>query len=470
MRRLPLASLIGVGLLAACDSAPPYQPPKVELPAHWSQAGVAGSVPSAVADPALDALVARALQANLDLRLAQSRLREARAQARSAAASSSLMLGLGGSAMGEKESRNAQNPVRVDPEGRVETPGSVDSVFQAGFDARWELDLFGRNRHVAEAAQGDLDSVALDRAAVSVSLIAEVSRVYIELREAQQLDRLDREAVAGWRDSARLVQARFEAGMAAQAETLQSENAERRAEMALPADEAAIRTAISRLSLLVDEPAESLRTELSTAGPIPAPAALPPLALPSDFLRRRPDIRAAERRISAATARLDLARADFFPRISLLGTAGLSSTAAGDFFNPASTLWSIGPSISWPIFDGGKVAAEIEIRDAQLEQELIGYRKAILGGIQEVEAALAEYRRDAALLERQKSLAGLQQDTEALAQARYSAGLADFRGALAAQGETLTARRELIHGEAMVAIDLVALSKALGGGWAEQPR
>jgi NodT family efflux transporter outer membrane factor (OMF) lipoprotein len=469
MRRRSLAILLGCGALTACAAAPHYQPPAVDVPAQWSQAGAGGAAPAGLGDPRLESLVTRALRANLDLRLADARLREVRARSRGDEAALAPAVGAGGSLAGERESRNTENPLEVASNGEVERPGRVQSVFQAGFDASWELDLFGRTERLAEAARADLDSAALDRDAVATSLIAEMARIYIELREAQQVERLDQAALDAARDAARLARVRFDAGMAAATDVLQAELAARRAETSLSSDAALSRTAILQLSLLLNEPAAALEKELAAPAPIPALQPLPVLGIPSDLLRQRPDIRSAERRVAAASARLDLAHIDFYPRISLGGSAGLASTAASAFFDPASAFFSAGPSFSWPIFDGGRISAEIEVRDAQLEQALIGYRKAILTGIQDVETALADCRRDKALLDQLAALAGQQQDAETLQRARYGGGLDDFRGSLAAESETLLARRERVRGEAALAIDLVALRKALGG-WAGAPR
>ncbi|MGA9992054.1 MAG: efflux transporter outer membrane subunit, partial [Thiobacillaceae bacterium] len=298
------------------------------MPARWSEAPES-SVSAASADspwwttfnaPELDSLVKRALRANLDLRLAEARVREARARRGATAASQWPLVDARASGARERDSRNAPNPVLVRPDGQVESPGQQENFFQAGFDATWEFDLFGGTRRSIEAAQADVESAVYDRDAVLLTLLAEVSRNYIELRGAQAQRRIARESLAAQQDMLTLVRARYVAGMATDLDVARAEAQVQQTTSQLPALDASYKKALHRLDVLLGQPPGAFADELRSARPIPVPSVQPPLGVPSDLLRQRPDIRSAERRLAAASARLGVAKADLYPKFSLLGT------------------------------------------------------------------------------------------------------------------------------------------------------
>lgn len=459
--------------LAGCAVTPDYHPPAPDVPARWSEAPDT-SVPAASADsswwktfhdPVLDSLVERALQANLDLQLAETRIREARARRNVTAGSRWPSVDATASIARERESKNAPNPVLVQPDGQMESPGQAENLFQAGFDAAWELDLFGGIRRSIEAAQADLESAVYDRDAVLLTLLAEVSRNYIELRGIQEQSRIARESLATQQDMLTLVQARYVAGMATDLDVARAEAQVQQTASRLPALDASHQKAVHRLGVLLGQPPGAIADELRPVQPPPVPSIQPPLGLPSDLLRRRPDIRSAERRLAAASARLGVATADLYPKFSLLGTVGLASVAAGDFFNGASTLWSVGPSMTWPIFQGGRIAATIKVRDAQQQEALIAYRRAILNGIEDVENAIAAYRHEQARRATLARAVDSEQRAAGFARGRYTAGLTDYRDVLDAQRSQFLLQSELARQDTAVSLDLVALYKALGGGW-----
>lgn len=460
-------------VLAGCAITPDYQPRTPDVPARWSEAPESSSSAATADfpwwqtfnDPMLDSLVARALRANLDLQSAEARIREVRARRGIAAAARWPSVGARVSAARERESKNAPNPVLVQPDGQVELPGQSENLFQAGFDATWELDLFGGVRRTLEAGQADLESAVYDRDAVLVTLVAEVSRNYLELRGSQRQCRIARENLAARQDMLTLVQARYAAGMASDLDVARAETQVQQAASRLPPLDASCKKAVHHLGVLLDQPASALADELRLERPIAVPSAQPPLGLPSDLLRQRPDIRSAERRLAAASARLGAATTDLYPRFSLLGTVGLASVAAGDFFNGASTLWSVGPSMTWPIFQGGRIVATREVRDAQQQQALIAYRRAILNGIEDVENAIAGYRQEQTRRAALAKALDAEQRTLAFARTRYTAGLTDFREVLAAQRGLDQAQSDLAQTDTAVSLDLIAIYKALGGGW-----
>jgi len=460
--------------LTGCAVTPDYHSPAPKMPERWSEAPESVTPTSSANfawwktfdDPVLDSLVGRAVAANLDLQLAEARIREARARRGIATAAQWPAVDTAASVSRERDSRNAPNPVRVRPDGQVEASGQVENLFRAGFDASWELDLFGGIKRSVEAAQADLESAVYDRDAVVLSLVAEVSRHYIELRGLQEQRRLLQASLEAQQDMLTLVRARRAAGMDTDLDLARAKAQVQTTAAQLPALDTACKHTIHRLGVLLAQPPGALAGEFDPIRPIPVASLQPPLGLPSDLLRQRPDIRGAERRLAAASARVGAATVDLYPRFSLLGAAGLASVAVGDFFNSASAAWSVGPSLIWPIFRGGRIKATIEVRDAQQQQALIAYRRAILNGIADVENAIASYRQDQA----QRTALGKAMESAQLAadvaHERYQGGLTDFRDVLDAQRSLLRVQSDLARSSTTVSLDRIALYKALGGGWA----
>jgi len=465
-RRLTLVLLAAA--TAGCVVGPDYQPPAADVPAQWS-AAPGHSTPAPVSplpwwqafnDPELDALVARALRANLDLQGAEARLRAVRASRGVAAAARWPSVDGTGAYKRERESANAP---------ALGTPGEIDNLFQAGFDARWELDLFGGARRAVEAAAADLDAAAEERNGVLLSLLAEVAHNYIDLRAGQRQLALARDNLAASQDMLSLTRARYQGGLAAELDVARAEAQATEIAARIPPLETACQAAVHRLSVLLGQSPGTLNDELAALRPIPvAPTGLP-ASLPSDLLHQRPDLRRAERQLAAATARIGVATAELYPQFSLLGTAGLESATAGDFFSRGSRFWSIGPSLTWPIFRAGRVQATIEVRDAQQQQALLAYRQTLLIALEDVENAIVAYSRERT---RQTALAdgaNANQRVVELARGRYGSGLGDFRAVLDAQRALFDAQSALARSDAALATDRVALYKALGGGWDALP-
>ncbi|WP_035496743.1 efflux transporter outer membrane subunit [Citrifermentans bremense] len=459
-------------LLAGCAVSADYRPPRPDLPPRWSTGEEAGAplvtaeTPwwSAFGDPLLNALIDRALRANPDVRLAEARVLEARARRGAATGSLAPSFDARGSFTRERESRNAPNPVLVRPGGEVEPPGT-ENLFQAGFDASWELDLFGGKRRAVEAVQADLESALYERGGVVLTLIAEVSRNYFELRGIQRQSRIATTSVAVQRESLALLRARFAAGMATDLDVVRAEaEVERRASL-LPSLDLSYRKALHRLGVLLGEAPGAFAGELQPESIIPVPSGMPPVGAPSDILRQRPDLRRAERQLAAASARVGVAKADLYPRFVVSGSLALASEEFGDFFDRGSVLWSIGPSIIWPIFQRGRIVARIEVRDAQEQQALIAYRRVILDALEDMENALAGYRDEADRRAALIKAVDADRLSVVFARGRYQGGLTDFREVLVAERNLLQAQGELAQSETNLLLALVALYKALGGGW-----
>ncbi len=407
-------------------------------------------------DPVLVSLVDRAVRANHDLKLAQSRVREARARYGFAQADRWPRVDAGGTVARERQSENGPFPAPADPE---------HGFFAAGFDASWEIDVFGGLKREAEAAGADLEASVEGRRATLVTLLGDVARAYVETRGAQgQLAAL-RSNVASASATLDLTRTRAAAGLATELDVVRAEAQLKTTESAVPPREAALRHAMYRLAVLLGEPPGALVAELSAVRPVPAPLPMTLVGIPAELLRRRPDLRQRERELAAAYARIGVATADLYPRFSLTGSFGLESVDAGDFFEPASRAWAIGPSIRWAVLDFGRIRAGIEVAGARAEQAQIAYEQALLVALEEVEDALVSYLRE---WERHETLsAALRADRTAvdLAKDLYRGGLATFLDVLDAERELYEAQRLLAESDAERAIDLVALYKALGGGW-----
>jgi outer membrane protein, multidrug efflux system len=474
LRRINLATM-GLLAISACTVGPDYKPPESTAPAAWREAeqrGVA-SRPADLAqwwtvfgDPLLDSLVGQASVSNLDLRLAEARIREARGLRALAAAALWPQGNVSGS---YSRNRSSANAVGLRTQGAVGAPSSSaileQNLYRTGFDADWEIDVFGGVRRGIEAADAGIQVSVEDKRDILVSLLGEVAKNYIDLRGAQRSLAVARANLAAQQDTLYLTRVRFQAGLVSDLEVAQAEAQANFTAAQIPTLESTIKQAAYALDILIGSEPGTLSAQLEKPGAIPA---LPPevlVGLPSDLLRRRPDIRRAERQFAVATAQIGVATADLYPRFSILGTFGLQSISASDWFTGPSRFWSIGPSIRWPFFDAGRIRANIEVRSAQQEQALTQYEKTLLVALGDVETALVNYaneqNRHAALVD---AVAANRRAVE-LANELYIRGLNSFLNVLDAQRSLFSTESDLAQSEATMAANLVALYKALGGGW-----
>ena len=472
--RLATAGLIF--LCAGCSVGPDYQRPDLVTPATWQEAQQKGVDTrstdlaqwwSAFNDRLLDSLVERAVRSNLDLRLAEARIREARATRTVIAAGAWPTLNVSGS---YSRNRASENAIGAPAQGAVIVPSgggaNLDQNFyQTGFDANWEIDVFGRVRRGVEAADATIQATVEDRRDVLVSLLGEVARNYIDLRGFQRRLAVARDNLKTQQDTLELTQVRFQAGLASDLDVAQQEAQLNTTAAQIPTLESAIKQVAYGLDVLLGTQPGTLWSELAKETEIPN---LPPevlIGLPSELLRRRPDIRRAERQLAAATAQVGVATADLFPRFSLTGIAGLQSVSASDWFTRGSRFWSIGPTISWPVFDAGRIRATIEIRNAQQEQALTQYEKSVLGAFQDVETALVNYANEQARYRSLTDAVAANRRAVTMANELYVRGLNDFLNVLDTQRSLYLTENELAQSRATMATNLVAVYKALGGGW-----
>jgi len=453
------------GLLSGCMVVGPnYKPPQLQAPeAFTNQAqegvstnGVETSWWRGFQDDSLSQLVEQALANNHDLRVATARLREARALLSERAFDRYPTVTSGASYTRERASEALATSRDRDIE-----------LYDAGFDASWELDLFGRVRRSIEASSADVGSAEANRRDVIVTLLAEVARNYFELRGTQNRLAVARRNAENQRQTLALTIALLEGGRGTELDTSRAEAQLSSTLASIPPLETAVKQAIHRLGVLIGQQPTALEPEL--AGPLPLPAlpTLVALGRPEDLLRRRPDIQVTERNLAAATARVGVATADLFPRVTLAGSVALQASSLSGLGGSGSDTFGVGPRIFWAAFDLGRVRARVRGADARTEAALAQYEQRVLIALEETENTLVAFTRQQARRDLLRASAQASEKAQNLAHLRYQFGVADFLTVLDAERTLLDAQDRLADNETLTATALVAVYKALGGGWAQ---
>ena len=472
MMRRPSALLpMAFGLtVAGCTVGPNYQRPELATPPRFLAAQTdAGQVIDrwweAFGDPALIALVSRALNQNLDLAAADARIAQARASSEVTRAGTGPRLDANASVQGQRLSENGAQLNNI-PKGLFQ-PDLEFPVYRASLDASWELDIWGRQRRENEAATARAESALEGRRDAVIRVAGEVARTYADVRAAETRLGIAKATAVSSRRTLALVQQRVRAGEEANLEANRAASELREAEAAIPALEADLRASLFALDLLIGEqPGAAERLIAATPGAARLAAPLVAAGIPSDLLRRRPDIRRAERDLAAETAEVGVAVADLYPRFSLTGSLGLESVRAGDFPKAASTFWQFGPSLLAPLFDGGRRRAEVRRQRAQVDEALANYKQAVLRALSDVETALirlARERERASQLFASRAELGRNLD---LTRQRYQACEADLLEVLDVERRVARLDDLAAQANARVLTNTIALEKALGGGWA----
>lgn len=513
-----LATFIAAALMPGCMIGPDYERPGLGLPDQWSEplaGGASANAPThaewwaSFGDPVLNALIERASEGSFDLRIIEARLREVRSyediaeaalwpqvnadaayqrsQTReieaAASPSGAAALTVSGNGLGVSVTGNpagAYGPsITVTPDlsgggnssvtvrsgSSVSMPDRQVSLYQAGFDATWELDVFGGTRREMEAARADTENVEEARRSVLISVAAEVARNYFILRSAQQRLETANKNIDAQQQGLDLARSRFEAGLTSELDVKTAEAQLASSKSVVPGLETFAQMAIHRLGVLTGKGPGALQKELAPAAPLAQKPPEVPVGLPADILRRRPDVRQAERAVAAATARIGVAEADLYPRFVLLGSLTGSSTHFSGITRDANRLWFFGPGISWPVFDGGRIRANIEVQNARQEEAIASYVKTVAMALEEVENALVAFAKE------QNRLVSLTEAVEAnrraveIARSLYSNGLVSFLNVIDSERSLFAVEDQQIQSEALVLTNLVALYKALGGGW-----
>ncbi len=452
-----------------------YQAPPAQLDAGFIGAGAAkvNSEPVADAiasfwrgfnDAELTALVERALQANGDVRVAQARLQESRAN-RSEIDTQTLP-----SVSIEANAKRSVSP----PSSMVRsTRGQrTGANFDAGFVANWELDFFGVERRAKESANAVVGFSIASLGAAQISVAAEVARNYLEVRGLQLRYAVTQASLENQRESLTIAQARLDAGRGTQLDLERALSLTASTEAALPALQAGIDLGIYRLATLAARPPAELRARLAAPAPLPGlpvtDLAALPLGTPQQWMARRPDVAAAERQLASATAEIGVTEGDLYPSITVSGLLGLASTKFVNLTDAQSRRYSAGAGISWTLLDFGRVRARIKASEARALQALASYEQTLATALEETEGSFAQFSRNA---QRRESLARAERsaaEASRLARLRYEAGVTDFLAVLDADREVLSARDALAQADTANATSLVAVYRALGGGWAVQ--
>jgi NodT family efflux transporter outer membrane factor (OMF) lipoprotein len=357
--------------------------------------------------------------------------------------------------------------LRNGPAGLLGIDKLVDDfeLYQAGFDASWEIDIFGGVRRSIEVADANAAAAVEEHRDLLITLVAEVARNYIDLRGAQRRMAIAQENLATQRSTLDLVRQKRSVGAVTELDVTRAEAQVSLAESQIPLFTRQIRFSLHALSVLLPQDLDTLSEELHSARPLPVSPQEIPVGLPAELLRRRPDIRRAERTLAAATAQVGVATADLYPRFSLTGTFSMEAMKFAWLGNWDSRTYGFGPSIRWPVFDAGRIRANIRVQDARQEQALARYESVVLGAVREVEDALVTCLTEQT---RRRSLADTVESSRQsveLAQLAYDQGATDLLAVLDVERTLYSAQDALAATDQTVVTSVVALYKALGGGW-----
>lgn len=448
-------------VVAGCAAVgPDYTPVTPDVPSTW-HSDLAGGLSDAAVDaealshwwtvlqdPLLATIEAEAIAGNLGLKTALSRVREAR-----------YLRGI----------RRAERFPALAAAAGADTSRSLDrgerEQYAAGFDAGWEMDVFGGLRRQEEAAEADLGATREALRDVLVSLSAEVGLNYIEVRTLQARLAAARENLAVQQRTHDLNVSRYAAGLIDELAVRQSKYNLEWTRSRIPPLESELAATMNRLAVLLGERPGTLEDRLSPVRPVPTAPTTITVGVPADSLRRRPDIRRAERELAAQTARIGVATADLYPKFRLEGSIGLESLAIENLPEWASRIFSFGPSAAWTLFDAGAIRRNIAVQTARQEQAMIEYQTAVLEALEEVENSLVAFARQQDRLKALSRATAAARQADRIARDRYEAGLVAFSDVLDTQQALLALRDELAQSRGAVSAELVGLYKALGGGW-----
>ncbi len=514
---------LALAAMAGCMVGPDYKPPVTKLnpqytetqPPPTTQASTVATIArppvewwTTFRDNELSSLIERAAKQNLSLRQAASRVRQARAQRgvvgsdllpninadggyQRARGSQNLDLpfgaasGGGGSGSGGGKTTASSGKAKLTLPGQITPaineaahsggpqsplgsggfPGVNTDLYEVGFDSTWEIDVFGGSRRALEAAIDDAQASKEDHRDVLISTFAEIARDYVELRGLQRQLQIAQDNLKAQQQTLELTTSRFNAGFVTNLDVTRQATQVATTDAALPALEVQIRMHIHSLGVLLAEDPSALMNELTPVQPIPAVPPEIPIGLPSDLLRRRPDVRRAERQLAAATAHIGQAEADLLPKFSITGALGFDTNKPKALFDWSSKYWALSPGVSWPIFDAGRIRFNIQVTTEQQKQAADNYQLTVLNALKDVEDSLAAYRFEQTRHEKLAAAVSAAKQSVLLANQQYEQGITDFISVLDAQRDEFGAEDSLAQSDRAISTDLIALYKALGGGW-----
>jgi len=445
---------------------PDYSPPQISTPAQWSPMSDNPDAPvmdadgleswwTIFGDPVLDRLIEEARENNYDLRIALARIEEARAYIGVVSGAGAPQVGAGASA----------SRVRISEDLLTLPSGQEANSLELGLNASWELDVFGKIRRAVEAAQGEYQATVEDKNNVLISVLAEVARNYIILRSSQARLEASEHNIASQKEILQLTRTRFKHGLASDLDVAQAEQVLASSEATVPGIRIRMKNAQHALAVLLGREPASLGEVLSKIRPIPVIPEQVGVGFPADIIRRRPDIRYAERLLAARTARIGVATAELYPSFNLFGALGLAAGNGGALFHSGSHTYTLGGGVLWKLFSGGSIRSQILVEDARTQQALLSYEKTVLKALQEVEDALV------AVAENRKQQQSLRQNASSAARSLrlalelYKDGLKDFQSTLDAERALFDAVNRAADADGSTALALVGLYRSLGGGW-----
>ncbi len=464
--RPALTALLVAIAMSGCHVGPDYAPPEVDLPDAWHRKLTKGLSSGkanlatwwkTLDDKKLDDLIARVGESNLDVEIAFARVREARALLQIAGANRLPELTGFGAAVRSKTGSRLPVP----------GAGTTNNFYSTGMDAVWEVDVWGRVSRIVETAAASLDASIENLRDVLVVLYADVALNYVELRALQDRIRLAEANIVLQQSMVKLTQDRFNAELVSELDVRQAKLNLAQTQSIVPRLREAREATIHRLAVLLGGNPGTLHAELSGAGKIPSSPASVTVNVPYDLLRQRPDVRRAERRLAAQTARIGIATADLYPQFSLFGSFSFDSVGGNvdDMFRKSSLSWSFGPQFSWSLFNGGRVEGNIEAERARTDQLVATYKRTILLALEETENALVGYTEEIQTRDAlQRATAEARKSVE-LVQTLYRTGKTDFQNVLDMQRSLVQEEDGLAKSEGRVIQNLIRIYKALGGGW-----
>ncbi|PBC19698.1 MULTISPECIES: efflux transporter outer membrane subunit [unclassified Mesorhizobium] len=456
-----IVPMITAVLLTGCVVGPDYRTPILPMPANWSGEKPTKSVQPAqlsqwwqrLRDPQLSTLVEEAVAGNLDVATAKAKIREARASFRQSAGTLLPSLDGSGSVTRNKSSETTSGS------------NSIYSEYQAGFDASWELDLFGVNRRGVEAARYGVDAAQEELRSTLLTMVGDVASYYAQARGYQARIALARRSAVSQRQTAELTRTMALAGSATAADVAKAMGQASSTEATVPTLEASYAEAVHRLSVLTGRPPAALSQRLMRGGPIPSPRLPMPTGIPADVLLSRPDVRMAERQYAQYTAKVGQAEAARYPSVSLTGNISTAALNLGDLGKNSSIGWSFGPTISVPLFNAGQLQAAADVARAQRDQYFIAYRSSVLTALEDVENALVLMAQERIRISKLAASAKSYGEAANLEGTLYKAGETSLLDVLDAQRSLYSAEDSLLQSRVLLATNYIALNKALGGGW-----
>jgi len=462
MIKSPLA-LLSTLCLAGCAVGPDYKAPQNSFLAQWfaPQSEHISAEPITLAwwsvfeDPLLESYIEKAAQNNKDIEVALANLRRARALHR--IENAAFLPQIGSAAQGVR-SRSSDN---LSSSGK----GTTTNLYDAGFDASWAFDIFGGTRRASEAAQARTDSALADYQAVMLSTLSEVARNYYEARGLQKRIAITRNNADLQQQTFSVVEARLDAGEASEFDVSRARGEYQLTRARLPNLQADLNASIYTLSVLLGLPPEALLGEMQENAALPTPPDLVPVGLRADILRRRPDVRMAERTLAAETADIGVATADLFPKLFLTGDIGTQARVFGDVFSAAGGIWSLGALVQWSVFEGGAMRARIDAAEEESKAAFASYEQTVLAALSDAETALTRYGQELETRKRLDEGVASRRESVKLAKELFDAGETDYLAVLDAERELTASEDDLVISETNTITKLIVLYAALGGGW-----